>query len=302
MGEEKQVAQVGGKGAPVRDVHLHAPAKQARVLLRHRLEEQGAEAHAGQLLGLQGLGEGPGVEPGCAHELERPRGAAAFGEVGALDEAAAGIDESGVDGGHVGRGLHPGQAGIFERHLPFPAPHADDLHLHVEPTLFAEEQGQLADGEAVAHGKRVQAHEGGEGGFEEVALHRHPPEGVRAVEHHDLLALPGAGLEDVEHGVDEGVVARAHVLQVHDHRVETGERPRRGGARASVEAVHGEAGAVVAAVVHLHQVLRVRPDAVLGAEEGGELEAAGGQEGEGGVDEVGAHRGRIGHEAEAGPA
>ena len=51
---------------------------------------------------IQGILCGAGIEPGCAEEFERPRRATSFGEVCAFDEAHAGINDSGVECGHIG--------------------------------------------------------------------------------------------------------------------------------------------------------------------------------------------------------
>ena len=63
--------------------------------------------------------------------------------------------------------------------------------------------------------------------------------------------------------------------------------------------MHGEAGLGIAAVRHLHEVLGVRPDPVLGTEQGREPERARSAQGERGVDEVARDGGGIGHEPEA---
>ena len=105
----------------------------------------------------------------------------------------------------------------------------------------------------------------------------------------------------MEHGIDESIVAGSDVLEVEDEGVEA--RQHLGGRDAGlpVEALHGKARGGIAAVLDLDEVLGVGPDAVLGAEEGGEAEGPGAFQGEGGMLEVGRDRGRVGDEPDPGP-
>ena len=134
---------------------------------------------------------------------------------------------------------------------------------------------------------------------EHVAVHRVAADRVRPVEDDHALPLPRAGLHHVEHRVDERVVARADVLHVEDHRVDAGEHLRGGDAGLAVEAVDRQPRLAVARVAHLDEVLRVGGDAVLGPEEGRELHAAPGREGDRGVLEVRRDRGGVDDEADA---
>ena len=197
-----------------------------------------------------------------------------------------------------GEGITQGRPVSSKCHGAPPALHANHREVHVEPPLFAEQQGQLAQGQPVADRQRVQAHERREGGVEDVAFDRDAAQGIGPVEDHHASALAGAGLEHVQHGVHERVVARAHVLHVEDDRVEAREHLGGGDPGAAVEAVAREAGARVAAVAHLHEVLRVRPDPVLGPEEGAQTKARRAREGDRRVLEASRDRGRIGHEPE----
>ena len=111
--------------------------------------------------------------------------------------------------------------------------------------------------------------------------------------------LARAGLEDVQHRIDEGVVAGAHVLHVEQHRVQAVQHRGSGDARAAVEAEDGQARGGVAAVPDFHEVLGIRPDPVLGAEEAHQPEARRAVERLGRVLQAGGDRGGIGDEAQA---
>ena len=96
--------------------------------------------------------------------------------------------------------------------------------------------------------------------------------GIRAVEYDDRFARFMAGLHAEFQRPDEGVVAAAHVLQVDHERIDIGEHLRPGFSRFSVQAVNRQARTMVAKTLPLdHVVLRLTEDAVLGAEERGEL-------------------------------
>ena len=123
----------------------------------------------------------------------------------------------------------------------------------------------------MAHRERVHPDEGAVLRVEDVAVHGVAADRVRAVEDDHPLPLPRARLHDVEHRVDERVVARAHVLHVVHHRVDARQHLRGGDAGLAVEAVDGQPRLAVAGVAHLDEVLGVGGDAVLGPEEGDEL-------------------------------
>ena len=84
------------------------------MLVERGPERQRAEAHPGQVVAGQPLGQLVAVDEGRADDLERPGGPPPLRHVGPLDQAQPRVDEGGVDGGHVGRRQHPGQAGGLE--------------------------------------------------------------------------------------------------------------------------------------------------------------------------------------------
>jgi hypothetical protein len=96
-------------------------------------------------------------------------------------------------------------------------------------------------------------------------------DGVRAVEHDDLDAVAGAGLHRVRHSPDVGVVARADVLDVEDHRVEAREHLLRRHPRRSVETPDGKACLGIGRIRDFDQVLGGRAESMLGAEEDREI-------------------------------
>ena len=167
------------EGLAVGHVQLHPVAALARVLVAGRQEADRSEAHPGQPLRGEVLGQQRAVEPGGAEELEGPGGAATLGEVGALEEAHAGVDERRLRGGHVGRGQDPGKPRLARVHGPPPPPAADDLQRQAGQSrpLGAEEQRQLTDRHAVAQGEVVQAAEALEAGAERGPSTCAPPMG-----------------------------------------------------------------------------------------------------------------------------
>ena len=72
---------------------------------------------------------------------------------------------------------------------------------------------------------------------------------IRTVEHDEPDAVLGGGFHRVAHGRDVGVEARANVLNVEDQRVDAREHLGGRPAGFAVQAVDGDAGIRVAAVV-----------------------------------------------------
>ena len=107
--------------------------------------------------------------------------------------------------------------------------------------------------------------------FDEIAFHVYAVDRVRPVEHDELDVVARAGFHRVRHRPDVGVVARADVLDVEDDRVETVEHLFRGNAGRPVETPDGKARDRVGVVLDFDEILRGRPQPVLGTEQTGEL-------------------------------
>src|SRR5690606_6056723 len=120
---------------------LAAVAPVARVLRRerHRLE-----ADAGEAVVVQPLRQRLVVQPGGADLLERRIGAAPHGEVGALEEARAGVVRRALEVRHVRRRRRPRQPGLVEPLRPPPPLHAHDLQVRADAELLVHEPRQLA--------------------------------------------------------------------------------------------------------------------------------------------------------------
>src|SRR6185369_1143110 len=115
-------------------------------------------------------------EVGRAEELERTRGAPAFGERGALEHDRAGVAARHPEIRCVGARVDPGalaeRPAETRRGARLPALHGDDLALEVEPAAGDEPAGELAERHAVAHRQRAGAHEALPARFEQAALDR----------------------------------------------------------------------------------------------------------------------------------
>ena len=209
----------------VGDVDLQATAQGAAVLLEGGPEEAWAQGDAVTDALLDGTST-KGiwvVDVGRAEEFEGTGGAASFTHVGALKQAATGVHQRRVDGGHVGRGHHPRETGVAKVHVAAVAGHGDDLEVDVDAVVVDEEAAQLAHGHAMAVGQRVLTDERLECVLHQVALDDVPADGVGAVEHHGFDASLGTRPQREADGVAEGVVAAANVLQVAHQHVDTVE-------------------------------------------------------------------------------
>ncbi len=109
---------------------------------------------------------------------------------GPLQEHGAGVDQRGVRVGMFGEGITQGSPVSPQSISRRQPPGGDDVELAAHAPLPREPAGQLPGRHPVAHGHRLQPHEGGPLGAQGVPLHRGAAQGVRAVEHHH----PHAGL------------------------------------------------------------------------------------------------------------
>ena len=113
---------------------------------------------------------------------------------------------------------------------------------------------QLARGKAVTDAKRVRSDKAAVFRLQQAALHRHAVQRCGTVQHDQLPARRGAVLHDVEQRGDEGVKARAQILNVIDHRVQRFQTFRRDmpALLAAVQAVYRQARRAVAGnIVHI---------------------------------------------------
>ena len=124
-------------------------------------ELDGVEANAGNVAGVEGVGDELGVEPGlefgrdlrgraaCAEDFEGDGGASAYGEIGELEHTGGGIEDIGVEGVEVGAGWGPGKACFVEELVPTPVLHRDHGEIGVEVFRRDDVAGEFAEGEAV---------------------------------------------------------------------------------------------------------------------------------------------------------
>ena len=297
--ELEEGGQEGLEALAVGDVHLDALADAAGPLVEGGLETRRAEGDPGERARVQRVRIPVTVEPRRPDPLEGARGAAPLREVRPLDQTAAGVDARGVGGRHVRRGRHPGQSRVFPEHPAAPAAHPDHGQLSAEGVDRVQVAGEFADRHAVARGQRVEADERGERGVGHVALHALAAQRVRAVEDHDTHARAGARPHRERQRPDEGVIARADVLQVHDEIVEAAQHRRRRPAAGAVQAEDAQPRDRIASRADGRVVLGRAPEAVLRGEQRDQPRATDVAEQQGRVLVAPVHRRLMGEEPDA---
>src|SRR5207248_3157856 len=108
-----QNAQRGFHGTEqfsVGDMHLRAAAGFSAELVESRIEIKRTEANAGESERLHRGAEPVRIEPGCAENLKRTRGAAALRNIRSFQQALARIHNRRIDGRHIRRWKNPGQS------------------------------------------------------------------------------------------------------------------------------------------------------------------------------------------------
>ena len=93
---------VGVKLGAVGDVELGAATGLTGIFLKAGLEGGFAEVGSGEGELGQLAGQLVAVDPGSTEEFEGAGGAAGLGDVGAFEQAHAGVNDGGIDGRHVG--------------------------------------------------------------------------------------------------------------------------------------------------------------------------------------------------------
>ncbi len=290
--------------ALVGNLHFDPRTQLIDELVEGRREVRLAELHAGQVQRRHPVTPAV-VEPRAADQLERPGGATSFGERRhALEHAGAGIDDSAVRRRHVRARQHPGHVGVPGEQASVPPRAGNHRQVHFparvgRKELSVVEAGQFADGHAVLLDDLETAHAGGEPVGHHRAV-RAPADRIRTIQDQVAQAEPGGRGHRVVQRVDVGVEARAHVLDVEDHRLHRGggEHLRPPGLRGAVGVVDGQPGTGVGAGALAATGLGGSAEPVLGAEDPADGDAVGVHP----VDQVAifaVHRGRVGDDADA---
>ena len=168
-----------------------------------------------------------------------------------------------------GGGMGPGLGAFIEPAERVTAGAGDDFEVELPAAFGADEEGEFAEGHAVAEGDVVDADEGG--GFGVRRAFDGGADGILAVEDDDAFAVGGGGFHAVDEGGEVGVEAAANVLEINDEGVEIAELGGGGVTVFAVEAVDGEAGGGIPAVGDFFLV-QIAADAVFRAEEGAEVD------------------------------
>ncbi|CAB46791.1 hypothetical protein [Streptomyces coelicolor A3(2)] len=298
--------QEGDSGAhrvergPVVHVELHTADGLPLELGEGGREVRLPEAHSRQADVVRGGGPAS-VDALGAQQFERAGGAAPFGEVRALEQAGPRVHQRALRRGHVRARRHPGQpVGVVELR-PLPARHRHRLQRHRRrQELAVEEQRQLGDRHAVRLRDRLPPDEGRELLVQDRAEGLPSGHRVRAVQDHEPLPREPGRLHAVEQRPDVRVEARAHVLDVEDDGVHAGRREhvseRLPALQVRVVDRQPGGGVVVAALGAAR--LRRTAEAVLGAEDGGQVHPVVGVHDVDDVAHVPGDAGRVGDDAD----
>ena len=132
---------------------------------------------------------------GGAEKFEGQSGATAFGNIGAFPQNLARIDLGAGKAWHIGRREDPGQSGCREQVATAPALHGHDFEMGADTHFSVAEPGQLAHGQAVAHGNGRAAHERCAIRLQKIAFDKDPANGVGPVEDDNLGAGFGGAFQ-----------------------------------------------------------------------------------------------------------
>ena len=163
------------------------------------------------------------VHEGCPEQLKRLRGAPSFRYIGSLPKDLTGIYHGGNRRRQIGGRGDPGQAGIRKKHGPLPSAHGNHFEIASNTEIFIKQNGQLSDGQPVAHRYGIAAHKGDTVRRQAVALGRNPVNGIGSVQHNDFFIMAFSGFHAKRQGVDKGVYPSPRILQIHDQGIDGGQ-------------------------------------------------------------------------------
>ena len=186
-------------------------------------------------------GECGRVGAGRPEKLKRPRRAATLGDGGRFEQAQARVDGDGVRRRHVRRWRRPRPAHVPPALLASPTLDLEDGERSGVPAAAARlQKDDLRQRQPVALRHAKGAHEGGEVQVQQVALHFPAAQGVRPVEDPDLTVRRERGLGRPHGGGGEGVVPRAHILEIDHQQIATIENAGLGAQAGGIVAVEGD--------------------------------------------------------------
>ena len=212
--------------------------------------------HARQLVAVQPIGEGLGVDPRRAGQLERPRGAAALGGQRALEQHR-----------RRDRRWRCRASGCWARASPTARRSRRRRRRARQPSIVTTSTSAPSPKcslKSRASSPMVRPWRIGIGNWptndskprtERRAFHRHAADRIGPIADDDRHAVAGAGPQAVGHRVDVGVDAGADVLQVDDQHVEPVEHLGGGLAGLAVERVDRHLARGVAGVRRLDHVV-----------------------------------------------
>ena len=156
-------------------------------------------------------------------QLKGQGGSPSFGKVGSLDQAHAGIHPGRLQGGHVRGGGDPRKPGLVVPHGAVPTAHGNHRQIAGNPEGGVEHFCQLAHSHSVPVGYGILADKRPPVFSNQVSLHIHAVNRIWTVaDDHPHPGFP-ANFHAISQGVDEGVIAGSHVLDIEYQVIEIGE-------------------------------------------------------------------------------
>ena len=175
--------------------------------------------HARTAQSVEGSRKSLCLDEGRADDGEGVGGPAAFGAVGSLDQAGAGVQQRRFVAGDVRAGHYPIMLPVPEGHIPGQTGAGNDVQVAFAAQLLVHHHRQLAAGQAVAYRDRVATHKAGSFLPQKTALHP-VAQRIGTIQHHQPLPSGSAVLHAVAQGGEEGVIPAAYVGNVVDQRIE----------------------------------------------------------------------------------
>ena len=242
---------------------MHPSAQLPLVLGGRGGEIQRRGQNPRQVQGIQFPAECLRLDKRCSDDGKGVRGSPALRAVGSLNQAGSGIEQGRFKPGNAHAGHDPGPAPVPESHFPVQSPAGHHLQVAVQPFFPVDHPGHFPAGQAIAHRKGVPAHKAVDFRLQDAALHP-VSQGIGSVQHHQPLSCPGAVLQAVAKGGQEGIVPASHIRHIVHQGIKPGKQLlRQPLAVLGVQAAHRQTAEGVHLVGEQGSRRLVPPDTVL---------------------------------------
>jgi len=168
---------------------LKTMTQSCRPFVGYGLKGEGTQVDPGKTFVGDGFLKTSDIEKGGPKKLKRLSGAPPLRDIGSFPEDLSRIYQGRSRGRQIRRRRYPWQAGVLEKHVPFPSCHGHHGQVTPDAEVGVKKQGQFSYGATMTHGDGVHADERGVFRSQAIAFQTVSPNRVWTVQHENLFAM-----------------------------------------------------------------------------------------------------------------